>query len=69
MLFEDALKAMREGKKVQRSTWKRAHYHMKPCLFNENGTIREGYDLSTEDLLADDWAVIDDMPQQQDDGA
>lgn len=59
MKFEDALKAMREGKKVKTT--------YSPNLWLENEEIwykcKQGifnYPLSTQDILAEDWEVVDE---------
>ncbi len=65
MLFEDALRAMREGKKVQRSIWKRQHFKMKQCMFDENDALKDTFDLSTTDVLAEDWEILPE-PSQED---
>ena len=59
MKFEEALKAMREGKKVQKRT---LTYRLDvpdngaTCLIVEYPIDR----LSTNDIIAEDWEVIDD---------
>lgn len=59
MRFEQALKAMREGKKVKRK--------FTPVLWLENGEIwykcKQGtfnYFLTTGEVLAEDWEIVDE---------
>lgn len=59
MKFEEALKAMREGKKVQKGT---LTYRLDEF---DNGSICLMVEypignLSKDDILAEDWEVIDD---------
>ena len=59
MRFEEALKAMREGKKVQKRT---LTYRLDE-LDNGSNCLMVEYpigNLSKDDILAEDWEVIDD---------
>ena len=58
MQFEDALKAMREGKRVQRKNWKSTNYTLRGCIFNERNNMEEGFVFSAEDVLAEDWVIV-----------
>ena len=73
MKFEDALKCMREGKKVKYSGLYRPIYI---CMHtnsfgetykavvsdykSENSIIRYPHSLSHNDVLAEDWEVVED---------
>lgn len=66
MRFEEALKAMREGKKVSRKSWAKI-LGISPYRFIKDGKIMcysgiEYYNflLCDADVLADDWEVVPD---------
>ena len=63
MKFEEALKAMREGKKVKRPDF------MYPIIFEKDEELffaiyEDGYELiywlEHNDIIAEDWEVVDD---------
>lgn len=59
MRFEEALKAMREGKKVQKRT---LTYRLDE-LDNGSNCLMVEYpidNLSKDDILSEDWEVVDD---------
>lgn len=59
MKFEEALKAMREGKKVQKGT---LTYRLDE-LDNGSSCLMVEYpigNLSTNDIVSEDWEVVDD---------
>lgn len=66
MKFEDALKAMREGKKVARKNWaivlgEPVHY----CILNGklmyySGIEYYGFSVSGGEILAEDWEIVND---------
>lgn len=68
MVFEDALKAMREGKKVTRKTWKfnlvpdqtiyidETHHICLSTSINEYEMIK----ILAEWILAEDWEIVKD---------
>lgn len=57
MRFEEALKAMREGKKIKRPD----NYYL---VLNDNFVVNEVGDdellFTREDLFAEDWEVVED---------
>lgn len=55
MMFEDVMRYLREGKKIHRSGWRNQNYYLGqfPCFECD-------CDISKEDLLADDWELIDE---------
>ena len=60
MRFEDALKAMREGKKVKRTCLDDSDYY-----YLENKRIKDSYEsiqfvLTGKEILAEDWEIIED---------
>lgn len=67
MKFEDALKALREGKKIRRDAWT---FFTSILYVKELNTIamsesmrNRGYTISSisiEDLLAEDWEIVDE---------
>jgi len=68
MKFEDALKAMREGKKVTRKDWALVlgtpEYY---CVLNGKFVFYSGIEyyescisISGKDILAEDWEVVED---------
>lgn len=62
MTFEEALKAMREGKKVRRASWDI------PTIFYSYANGVGIYDsfkneedmIYTKDILAEDWEIVDE---------
>ena len=69
MRFEEALKAMREGKKVKRRKWGKYKYWRLDLQNNELMHKDTPYTqessflntkISVEQITADDWEVVDD---------
>ena len=66
MKFEEALKAMREGKKVKRSGSKICYYMKNNVLYHENSdgdkeSLDDGWcGFTIRAILANDWAVVDE---------
>lgn len=66
MIFEQALKAMREGKKVARKHWAivlESPVHI--CILDKEILHYTGIDyydfpLDSEDVMAEDWEVVDE---------
>jgi hypothetical protein len=65
MKFEEALKAMREGKKVERNGGKFCYYMKNNVLYHENSdgdkeSLNDGWcGFNIRAVLADDWVVVD----------
>lgn len=60
MRFEEALKAMREGKKVKRTCFDDSDYY-----YLENKIIKDScgsiqFVLTGKEILAEDWEVVDE---------
>lgn len=68
MTFEEALKAMREGKKIQRKTWDNFYIVKIPCkdalLFCYDKISTTEFHLNSADIIADDWEIVDEQPKQ-----
>lgn len=66
MKFEEALKAMREGKKVKRSGGKFYYYMKNNVLYHENSDgVKESLDdnwcgFTIRAVLSDEWVIVDD---------
>ena len=66
MKFEEALKAMREGKKVARQGWeivlgKPVHQCiLDGKLMHYTGITYYSFPIAGRDILAEDWEVVDD---------
>lgn len=61
MTFEDALKAMREGKSVQRKNGYNSYFiSCGQIVTNYNGIGFYPMPISSEDILAEDWEVINE---------
>lgn len=64
MKFEEALKAMREGKKVKRSGGKYCYYTKDNVLYHENSDgdteiIDDScFNIAVGVLFTDDWVVV-----------
>lgn len=71
MRFEQALQAMREGKKVREKSW-----NTWECLFIKNNILcsadmydgkifygRADLPMDADYLLAEDWEIVEDEPQ------
>ena len=60
MRFEEALKAMREGKKVRlpRSSWLVCCYMVNDK--NEETMVAEFNDFTAHEILSEDWEICDD---------
>lgn len=61
MKFEEALPALREGKKIRLKEWKEIEYIYKPE--NENDIRAEDYkavNLSWGNLFSDDWEIVEE---------
>ena len=52
MKLEEVLQAARDGKKVQRISWRNTFFYI--------GTNKGVSDYSTQDLLSDDWEIVDE---------
>lgn len=63
MDFSDTLKAMKAGKKVYREAWRIWYIERRGKVFHKtyiNNTYLPGYYTPTvEDLLADDWMIVE----------
>lgn len=67
MKFEEALAAMREGKKVNREflSWDETaygEYHGDVCVFNKTSdgwALQDVAAMDGTDILADDWQIVD----------
>lgn len=60
MKFEEALAALKEGKKIGRKKWNKGYYYRMTYKYGHN-VIVDNYDEAKEDwenLLADDWEII-----------
>lgn len=57
MTFEEALKAMREGKKVRRPN---SYYLVLDGNFVVNEIGTDEHLLTREDLFAEDWEIVDE---------
>ena len=53
MLFEDALKELRNGKSIRRSIWMKVY---KYSLLSDD----DGFLMSKYDLLQEDWEVVEE---------
>lgn len=65
MRFEEALKAMREGKKVKRCDGKYCYYIKNDVLYHENSEGEESLDddwcgFTIRAVLSDEWVIVDD---------
>lgn len=63
MRFEEALKAMREGKKVRRKCWGKycyiqIEYNPSTCKVEFLNQNQNDFSLSADSVLADDWEVM-----------
>lgn len=66
MMFENALKAMKSGKRIRRKSWADKSYYYEireisyvsagKAIFGEDGLI---VSLDTDLILADDWEICD----------
>lgn len=75
MDFSDALKALKEGKKVRRQSWNSGSYlfygtkeqYGKEQLLlyscNENGSHCGIYGISNREVFADDWEILPEIPK------
>ena len=57
--FGTALDAMMEGCKVTRSRWKGKLFIKDGEIFLEIGNVCDTYDMTTEDILATDWEILE----------
>lgn len=57
--FGTALDAMMEGCKVARSRWKGKLFIEEGKIFLEIGNVCGTYDMTTEDILATDWEILE----------
>ena len=64
MKFEQALQAMREGKKVRRKSIENAEYFIKNkkmmCKYFAYGEYKYDSYIFFSEILAEDWEVVDD---------
>lgn len=58
MKFEEAMKAMREGKNIRRPKWRvNAHYKIISLMVDENNSNADI--LMLDDLIAEDWEIVE----------
>lgn len=57
--FGTALDAMKEGCKVTRSRWKGKLFIKEGKIFTESGNDYCTYYMTTEDILATDWEILE----------
>lgn len=62
MRFEEALKAMREGKKVRRTSWdiSTIFYSYANGVGIYDNYKNEENMIYTKDILAEDWEIVDE---------
>lgn len=67
MKFEEALAAMREGKKVRRKCWKLVIANEQTIYINNNNicmstniNVYEMIKVPSEWILAEDWKIVDE---------
>lgn len=58
MRFEDALKAMRDGKPIRRKSWIKQSY-----IYIED--IDRSAKLNASELMADDWEIVEEKQAQK----
>jgi hypothetical protein len=57
MKFEKAIKLLRDGKAIKRSSWGNKNYYIGDDFSWACGDCQN--ELNTEDILADDWEIFD----------
>lgn len=68
MDFGQAIAAMKQGKKVARSSWygqhmhifidKRSNFEPAICMLNAESKLQPGWVASQPDMLGEDWEIV-----------
>lgn len=61
MRFEEALAAMREGKKVRRKSWRESGFmYIKNGIISDDSGFNDLDAVGVENVLADDWEIYEE---------
>jgi len=62
MKFEEALKLLKEGKRLTRKEWSRIYLAIRKnelIKYCYKGFMLDSFELSSDDILADDWQIYE----------